>query len=78
VPLHPPFDGPRLRRAIKASPYTHGEVAARVGVTRQTIGNWENGRTRPDPRVVGRVATVLGVDYRAFYDPSIPLRGSIG
>ena len=78
MPKHPPFDGVRLRRAIGASPYTRGELATRLGVTRQTIGNWETGRSRPDPRIVGRLAAVLGLDYRVFYDPSIPLQVSIG
>lgn len=78
MPRHPDFDGARLRRVIRASPYRYGELAVLVGVTRQTIGNWERGDTRPDPRVVGRLARVLEVDCRIFYDPSIPIHKSIG
>jgi transcriptional regulator with XRE-family HTH domain len=38
----------KLKQARLASNLTQEELADRVGVSRQTISNWENGRSYPD------------------------------
>ncbi|WP_406474225.1 helix-turn-helix domain-containing protein [Streptomyces sp. NBC_01615] len=43
-----PMPGPHeLRRLRKAKSLTQADVAARVGVTRETVRSWETGRTTP-------------------------------
>ncbi|MFC7265843.1 helix-turn-helix domain-containing protein [Streptomyces lutosisoli] len=43
-----PLPGPHeLRRLRKAKSLTQADVAARVGVTRETVRSWETGRTTP-------------------------------
>ncbi|MCX4698457.1 helix-turn-helix domain-containing protein [Streptomyces sp. NBC_01352] len=44
TPLPPPKERRRLR---EAGSLTQAQVAARVGVTRETVRKWENGRTTP-------------------------------
>jgi transcriptional regulator with XRE-family HTH domain len=39
---------------------TRGGLARRVGVTHQTVANWENGAGRPRPQARRRLAEVLG------------------
>jgi transcriptional regulator with XRE-family HTH domain len=65
-PCHPHFDGERFRRERKAAGYTAGEFAVLVGRTRQTLRNYEVGRSRPSPATVERIARLLCVDERVF------------
>ena len=39
---------------------TQGELAAAAFVTRQSVGNWENGKTLPDVQSLQLVARSLG------------------
>jgi transcriptional regulator with XRE-family HTH domain len=66
APRHPPFDGERFRAERKAAGYTAGEFAVLVGRTRQTLRNYEVGRSRPDRATVERIGQVLGIDGRTF------------
>jgi transcriptional regulator with XRE-family HTH domain len=66
APVHPPFDGERFRAERKAAGYTAGEFAVLVGRTRQTLRNYEVGRSRPSPATVERIGQVLGIDGRTF------------
>jgi transcriptional regulator with XRE-family HTH domain len=69
-PRHPPFDGERFRRERKAARYTATELAVWLGLTRQTIRNYEAGRSRPDRATVARIARLLCVDERVFRNGS--------
>lgn len=49
---------------------TQEELADKLFVTRQTVSNYENGKTRPDVEMILRIAQVLEVDANAvFYGP---------
>jgi transcriptional regulator with XRE-family HTH domain len=72
APVHPPFDGERFRAERKAAGYTASEFAVLVGRTRQTLRNYEVGRSRPSPATVERIGQVLGVDHRIFYEERAP------
>jgi transcriptional regulator with XRE-family HTH domain len=57
-----------LREAAGLSQY---ELARRAGLTRQTLSRLEMGDSEPSWGTVQMLAAVLGVDCRAFADPSI-------
>ncbi|MFI9153909.1 helix-turn-helix domain-containing protein [Streptomyces sp. NPDC053367] len=56
TPLPPPKERRRLREAARL---TQGQLAARVGVTRETVRAWETGRTTPRGRKREVYAKVL-------------------
>ena len=39
---------------------TQGEVAARLGIVRTAVTNWERGRIGPNKRILPRVAALYG------------------
>ena len=49
----------RLREARKAKRYSQTEVSRMLGVTQQAVGQWETGRSTPDPQTVARLAEIL-------------------
>lgn len=52
---------------------TQDELAEALFVTRQTVSNYETGRSRPDVEMLTRIAEVLGVDANAvIYGPPVP------
>jgi DNA-binding XRE family transcriptional regulator len=64
------WNGRRFKLEREAAGYTTTDLAGMVGVTRQTIRNWEVGKSTPHPRMVGELARVLRVNARTFYsDP---------
>ena len=50
----------RIREARQAAGLTQQELAARVGVTRRTVRNWEAGRTRPGQEHLTRITLHCG------------------
>jgi transcriptional regulator with XRE-family HTH domain len=54
-----------MRKALRT---TNGlsvqDIAAHLGVSRNTVGNWLNGRIRPDERTLIAWAQLTGVPYR--------------
>jgi len=52
---------------------TQEELADKLFVTRQTVSNYEHGKTRPDVDMIMRIADVLNVDANAvFYGIPVP------
>ena len=51
--------GPRLARVRKLRNLTQGQLADRVGVTKQTISNYENGVRMPDFEILDSLAEAL-------------------
>ena len=48
---------------------TQEELAAKIFTTRQTISNYENGKSKPDYETIGKIAAALGVSGEALlYD----------
>lgn len=48
------------------------DLASRLGVTRQTISNWECGKTTPDAVALSRIATCLGTSADGLLGDDIP------
>ncbi|MFJ8540859.1 helix-turn-helix domain-containing protein [Streptomyces sp. NPDC093586] len=58
----PPLPPPPVRRQLReAAALTQDQLAARVGVTRETVGAWESGRETPRGRRGTAYAKLLGV-----------------
>jgi putative transcriptional regulator len=58
--LNPQADIPRLVRTLRGrTGLTQEKFAAKLGVTFPTINRWENGRARPSPLAMQRIAELL-------------------
>ena len=51
-----------LRQLRLLSGMTQEQVAEKIGVTRQTLSNYESGRTRPDVDMLAQLSTIYGTD----------------
>lgn len=58
----------RIRGLRENASMTQGELASRVFVSRQTVINWEKGRTLPDAESLKRLSSVLGITLDALLD----------
>lgn len=54
--------GQRIKQARADQGLTQAQLAEELHVTRQTISNWENGRSVPDYVMLGQLARVLQLD----------------
>lgn len=52
-----------LKAARVNANLTQTEAAKRIGVTRDTISNWETGKSSPNVRMVKVIEKVYGVPY---------------
>lgn len=52
--------GGRLRIARRAIRLSQGDVANEIGVSQQTVANWETGRSPVDAEVLGDLCTLYG------------------
>lgn len=60
-----------IRSQRIAQGMTQEDLAAKVFTTRQTISNYETGKSMPDYEMIGKIAAALGVDAEALlYDTS--------
>ena len=60
-----------IRALRTARGLTQEELAAALHVTRQTVSNYENGRSRPDIDMVLRIAQALEADANdVLYGPA--------
>ena len=53
--------GPRLKQLRKENKVTQNGLAAKLGVTQQTIATWEKGRSSPDPSTLMKLAEHFSV-----------------
>lgn len=60
--------GVRIRACRERAGMTQGELAAAAFVTRQSVGNWENGKTLPDVESVKLLSAVFGISLDALLD----------
>lgn len=58
--------GKNIRDLRERSNLTQEELAGKLYVTRQTISNYENGRSRPDIDMILKIAETLKVDANAL------------
>ena len=52
-----------LKNARELAGLTQSEAAKRIGVTPDTIGNYERGKSYPDIPVLRKIEEVYGVSY---------------
>ena len=55
----------RLRKAAQLSQY---DVAARLGIVRTAVTNWERGRNGPNKRILPRVAELYNCSVEDLLD----------
>ena len=60
--------GANIRRARARRKLTQDDLAQTVHTTRQTISNYETGRSRPDVETLQRLADALGVELTELLD----------
>ena len=60
--------GVNIRRARTRRHLTQDDLAQTVHTTRQTISNYETGRSRPDVETLRRLADALGVELTELLD----------
>ena len=64
TPMVPEFDqADRMRKALRASGVSVAEMADYLGVARESVGRWINGRTDPSIQTLRLWATRTGVSY---------------
>lgn len=56
----------KLQRAIKG--LTQEQLAEKAGISRTHVTRIERGNIKPSVGVAKRLATILNVDWRDFYD----------
>ncbi len=65
--------GRNIRDLREQQKLTQEELADKLFVTRQTVSNYEHGKTRPDVDMIMKIADVLNVDANAvFYGIPVP------
>lgn len=63
-----------LKAARTNAKYTQREAAQKIGVTVDTISNWERGKSFPNAIQIRRIEQVYGVPYDALiFLPTITL-----
>lgn len=64
----------KVRYYRKALGLEQRELAERIGVTKNAVGNWENGRSRPDINLIPPLCQALGVSPAALLglEESVP------
>jgi putative transcriptional regulator len=61
MPAPPPIDNQIRRLRFEAGEMSQAELAARIGMTRQTVAAIEAGKYSPSLEAAFRIATVFGV-----------------
>lgn len=54
---------PTLKQARELKGYTQAEAAARIGVSVDTLGNYERGKSYPDIPILRKIEEVYGFPY---------------
>jgi len=52
-----------LKAARINAGYTQTEAASQIGVTRDTVGNWERGKSFPDAAQIRKLEQLYGTSY---------------
>ena len=64
--------GARIRACREQAGLTQAELAAAAFVTRQSVGNWEGGKTLPDVQSLQLVAQALGTTVDGLLGDEVP------
>lgn len=60
-----------LKKIRKEKGYTQEELAAKVGVVRQTVSKWEKGLSVPDADILCKIAEILDTDINMLLGDEI-------
>ena len=55
--------GEKIRQARREKGLTQEQLAQTLFVSRQTVSNWENGKTEPDYQTLVRLSELLGLEF---------------
>ena len=55
--------GEKIRQARREKGLTQEQLAQTLFVSRQTVSNWENGRTEPDYQTLTRLSELVGLEF---------------
>ena len=69
----PNFLGNRLRALRLTFGFTQSSVAEVLGINRSTYSYYESGTTRPDPVVLGKLASYYQIPVDVFFEEQLPL-----
>ena len=61
-----------LKKLRKEHRYTQEDLAVKLHVSRQTISNWETGRTTPDIHSIKLLTDIYGSDLLTIFDANDP------
>ena len=67
MPAPPPIENQIRRLRFEAGEMSQAELAARIGMTRQTIAAVEAGKYSPSLEAAFRIAQVFGVPLEAVF-----------
>ena len=67
----------RLRKARESAEMDQAELARRIGVSRNTVGNYESGRVEPRTIVINAWSLATGVSRQWLTDGTIPPDGPL-
>ena len=65
--------GDRIRAYRKARELSQPQLAAMLGITKNSITNWETGVSRPELSMIPKLCQALGITTDVFFD--MPLAG---
>ena len=68
--------GSRLKEARKQKKFTQEELAARIGITKGAIANYENQVSTPKIEILFKLIQELGVDANYIYQDYIKFKDS--
>ncbi len=60
--------GSRIAQASESKNLTQEALASKLGVTRQTVTNWTNGKSEPSLFLLKKIKDVCGVTYDFLLD----------
>ncbi|MGT2906340.1 XRE family transcriptional regulator [Streptococcus dentiloxodontae] len=60
------FSGQRLKDIREEKGYSQAEVAKRLGISRSSYFNWENGKTKPNQKNLSVLSEIFGVTETYF------------
>lgn len=60
--------GDRIRAYRKARELSQPQLAAMLGITKNSITNWETGVSRPELNMIPKLCQALGITADAFFD----------
>lgn len=67
------FIGNKIIELRKKNNLTQEQLAEKLGVTRQTLSNWENNITSPDLNQASMLCQILKIDIRDLLDNNIEI-----